>query len=168
MAQNFAFGFEKKVTNLKRLDGVFYRFSIYDTYYLVKNSTKVSGGPNDYDVSSRYTGNWGIPVGLLGFGLDKGRFNLDLYSSFELNPSDWQDGILTGPIVAGASVTFNFNKSISTAQSTSSIPNRQEPQHFPPDKEEPTFPVEEERFPDEEEQSVPDEEDTVVPDEEDL
>ena len=177
LSQNFAFGFEKKVTNLKRLDGVLYRFSLYDTYYLEKNSTKLSGSPNDYEVSTRYTGNWGIPVGLLGFGLEKSRFNLDLFSSFELNPSDWQDGILTGPIVAGASVTFNFNKSISPAQSTSSIPNRQEPQHFTPDKEDALVPDKEDVLvpdkedalvPDEEDTVVPDEEDTVVPDEEDL
>jgi len=168
LSQIFAFGFEKKATKLKRLDGVFFRFSLQDSYNLEKKSTEVSGGTNDYEVSSRYTGNWGVPSGLLGLGIEKDRFNLDLYSSFELNPSDWEDGILTGPIVAGASVTFNFNKSISTTQSNSNIPYRQEPQKFVPEAEDQLPPEAEDQLPPEAEDSfVPDAEDQLAPEAED-
>lgn len=116
LTHNLSFGIEKRLTNLKRFDNIGLRFGINKPVVTTINKSEGEGNDSTTTLSlfkekTKDGTDWGDFSAVIGFGVEKGRFAFDVFMDSDLfNPSNWNYGILSGAPVAGATVTFDFNK----------------------------------------------------------
>lgn len=126
LLHNLAFGIEKKLTNTKRLDNIALRFGMnYDIETTILKAkgdgesldTNVTETIDLHDEREKDGTEWGPFEAVIGLGVEKGRFGLDVFmTSGIFNPSNWAFSATSGSpsALAGASVTFDFNKKSSS------------------------------------------------------